>query len=97
MVAEDSQGEDGEREEVAAVVSVPAEEFGEEVRAVLGLGDDVPVDWVEGDGAEGGGEGGEKSIVPSLGEEGLRREERYCGQVMDMVGLVVVQGGMGLE
>lgn len=49
MVAEDSKREDGEREEVAAVVGVAAEEFGEEVRTILGLGDNVPVDWVESD------------------------------------------------
>lgn len=57
MVAQDSQAEDGEGEEVAAIVR-RAEDFGEEVRAVFGLGDDVPIDGVEGDGAEGSGEGG---------------------------------------
>lgn len=42
-------------------------------------------------------------MVPSLGELGLRREEMYCGQVMDMMGLewavgwMVVQGWLGLK
>lgn len=61
------------------------EDFGEEVRAVLGLGDEVPVDGVEGDGAEGGEEvrGGEVDGAVLFGA-GQGREE-----VVDVGGIGV--------
>lgn len=59
-IAENSDGEDGDGEDVAAVVGVAAREFGEGFVAVFVAGCEVPEGGVEDYAAGGDYKGGER-------------------------------------
>ena len=48
-IPEDSEGEDGEGEGIAAVICIAAGELGESLVVVFSAGSDVPESWVEDD------------------------------------------------